>query len=60
LADKNGQTPLQGAACSTCVATVEMLLEAGADVDQPRPADGNTPLVIAIAEGNKAVAKVLQ
>jgi ankyrin repeat protein len=37
-----------------------MLLEAGADVDQPRPIYGHTPLVIAIAEGNTEVARVLK
>jgi hypothetical protein len=53
-----GLTPLLYAARSGCVACVDALLDAGADIDVPNP-DGVTALMIAIDNGGFDAAKRL-
>jgi ankyrin repeat protein len=53
-----GLTPLLYAARSGCKECVEMLLDAGADINRPNP-DGVTPLIVAIDNFNYDTAKLL-
>ena len=56
--DSGGLTPLLYAARENCMACVDVLLKAGADIDLPDP-DGVTPLHVAIMNANWDLAKQL-
>jgi ankyrin repeat protein len=55
----NGETPLHVAAAQWDVATVESLVQRGADVSRRR-ADGRTPHAVAALHGNREVAEWLR
>ena len=56
--DSGGLTPLLYAARENCMACVDVLLKAGADIDLPDP-DGVTPLQVALMNANWDLAKQL-
>jgi ankyrin repeat protein len=56
--DTGGFTPLLYAARENCIACVNVLLERGADIDQPDP-DGVSPLHLAVMNANWDLAKYL-
>ena len=56
--DTGGFTPLLYAARENCIACVNVLLEGGADIDQPDP-DGVSPLHLAVMNANWDLAKYL-
>jgi uncharacterized protein len=56
--DSGGLTPLLYAARENCMACVDVLVKAGADIDLPDP-DGVTPLHVAVMNANWDLAKQL-
>jgi ankyrin repeat protein len=59
IGSQGGLTPLHYAARQGAMATVQTLVEMGAPIDAPSPADRTTPLLIATINGQFDVAKYL-
>lgn len=56
---QGGFTPLHYAARQGHIATAELLLDGGADIDQLSSGDNSSPLLVAVINGNYDLAKVL-
>ena len=55
--DRSGLSPLHRAAQRGSTASASVLLEAGANLEEPALYDGATPLLMAAAEGQEVFAR---